>query len=168
MALLTTNSGIFNISAGAVVLNFKYVGTEPLAVIVRVNAGGNAGPLVGAGLYNINLFLNTQELVPENQISVPGGQTQAVFQSRQLIIEQNDTLSVTLAGQALDTAVFISTVVMDVTPVTTDEIVSMVVQQIANNADTILSDVAKNLTIAPERVVLGPCKQQPVAPFRFN
>jgi len=110
-----TKSGI-DISAGEEVLSYTYAGASPIMALARVTMGDATKPIVGGGVYAIETSVNGIPHAPVSQAQVQAGDTKAFVQSRHVILETGDTISIVADGLPADIDVNTYAVLMDATP----------------------------------------------------
>lgn len=117
MAVLAsqTRTGL-DITDEAEVLSYRYDGVDPREVIIRVNLGDDAGPVVGGDNYRLRVYLGGVLVAPDTDVKVPDDKASAIMISRPIPIESGDELSVRVIGLAGDTSVNTVTSVRDATP----------------------------------------------------
>lgn len=111
-----------DISGGAAVLTFTYSGTRTLQVSARVELGDNTAPIIGGQNYQIVAKVDGVPVTPVSQVLVPGGQTRAIMQSRALVLEQGDVVTVEVTGAPADVAVNTVAILVDMTPARTEDL----------------------------------------------
>lgn len=136
-----------DISVATEVLRRRFAGTFA-SIDVRLAVRG----IVGGGYYAARVYINDSLVLPDRPVQVSSGVTDVILQSRNLAIYTDDTIAVTVAGVAGDVAVDVDINVQDVTPATAEDV------------STAMADAVTqlNISVRPERVVLGPCARQTV------
>lgn len=107
-----------DISSGGTVLEYSYDGAAPKTVICRVEAGSAVAPIEGGTNYIIRASLNGKRVSPDSNVSVASGVTEALLQSREIMLLSGDELAIVLDGAAGDIAVDTSARLIDLTPLT--------------------------------------------------
>ena len=97
-------------------LTYNYGGDSSRVVLIRVELGDNVKPVVGGQNYQISAQIDGVNVTPISTILVPVAQTRAILQSRQVLIEPEDVLTVRVLGAAGDDDVNLISFVMDSTP----------------------------------------------------
>jgi hypothetical protein len=117
MDLQRTTSPSLNISTVITVLTYTYNSLPPIEVRARVSVGSQAAPIVGSGRYSLGFLLNGALLTPTSDVNVPAGVSRTVMASREVPLEQGDTVTITVVGMPADVAVFVDAILRDATPV---------------------------------------------------
>lgn len=110
-----------NIATENTVLSYTHPITAKSAIVLPRVELGLTSPIAGFGVYTITVKVDGVNVVPPSGISIPFGQTTAVFQSRHVNLEPGDLFTVTITGQSTDLAVSSTTVLLDATPIRTAE-----------------------------------------------
>lgn len=111
-----------DISSLATVLTYAYSGAKVLIVLVRVDLGSDAKPIAGSVSYGLQVKLDGVAISPISNITVASGQTRAVMQSRQIVIEPGDTLTVHVLGAPADVDIWATVALFDMTPAQVEDI----------------------------------------------
>jgi hypothetical protein len=111
-----------DISTGAVVLTYTHEALVPKITICRVEVGSSGGPIGGGDNYIVEATINGRRVSPDSNVQVPFGVSAAVLQSRDLLLRPGDELVIVVDGSAPDTAVDTVATLVDLTPLTQDEI----------------------------------------------
>lgn len=121
MKLLASNTATGSLVTPLQVISYTQSTPFILMVNLRVSIGTQTFPIVGNGTYVISAYINGVLLSPTSSFNVPSGTTQTVAISRDIVLEENDVLTVSVTGQAGDTGAGVVTRIYDVTPVTVGE-----------------------------------------------
>ena len=117
MQLLATNTiSSVSLVTAQEVISFTQDAPRPMIVVVRVELGSDVSGIAGNGVYTISVLINGKAVVPVNSFTVPSGITNAFAVSREIVLEQDDLLSIRVTGQAGDTNTGASASIYDVTP----------------------------------------------------
>ncbi len=104
-----------NISSELEVLSYTHTG-DVAEILVRVDLGDGVRPIVGGGVYVLNIYLDTVLVTPVSVVNVPAGATKTIMVSRQIPIEVGDVVSIRVTGLSGDTNVNTITSIRDATP----------------------------------------------------
>lgn len=121
MKLLASNTATGSLVTPLQVISYTQATPFILMVNLRVSIGTQTFPIVGNGTYVISAYINGVLLSPTSSFNVPSGTTKTVAISRDIVLEENDVLTVSVTGQAGDTGAGVVTRIYDVTPVTVGE-----------------------------------------------
>lgn len=105
-----------DISSPHTVLTYTHSGDSTVIVLVRVALGNASNPIEGDGVYTLSAFIDDVPVAPTSSVSVPATATRAIMQSRQLVLDDGDTLTVKVTGKSADTSVDSIVTIDDVTP----------------------------------------------------
>ena len=148
MNILTRRaSSAVDISNGATVLSYTAPTTK--LVIAQVSVSG-----FHADSYQIQLYVDDLIIVPDK--SIPISSTSAIAQSRSLVLEAGSTLRVVLTGDHADVAVDCTVLLIDATPVITDDVVNRLIPSI----NAAIVDNMATLNVQPTVTVLAPIDRQ--------
>lgn len=109
-----------NITSEAEVLS--YTSASMREVMARVQLGTAGQPIVGNGSYHMRLYVNSVRVVPDSPVSVPSGVTSAISNSRAVVLDTGETLSVRVVGLGGDTAVSTITILRDATAISVSDV----------------------------------------------
>lgn len=124
MAELKRETHTVDLSAEVDVLTYTYAGDAPIEVLARVDLGGGAHLLAGAGgQYSLNFYIDDVLLAPTSSVTVPAGKTSVVVASRPFPLEPGDVVRLTATGLAGDTLVDTVASLRDATPIRVGEVV---------------------------------------------
>lgn len=121
MKLLTTNSVTGSIVTPLTAITYTQSSPMNLLAMLRVAMGSTGNPIAGSGTYTISVYVNSILMVPVSAFNVPAGATKAFSISREIVLAEDDVLTVTVQGQGSDSSVALTVDVYDVTPVTVGE-----------------------------------------------
>lgn len=122
MELDRTESESLDISVAGTVQTYTYTGSKTLTVISRVELGSEDKPIVGGGIYNLTMKLNGVPITPVSNITVPSGQVQAIIESRPIVVDVNDVLTVIVTGNPADTDIWAQAILFDNSPAQLEEL----------------------------------------------
>lgn len=112
----------FSIVNERTVLTYTHPTTsETIIVIPRVELG-NPCKIAGGGNYTVTAKIDGQTIAPPSVVNIPLGPTSAMFQSREIVVEPGDVVTITVLGLATDLAVSSVAVLLDATPASEDDI----------------------------------------------
>lgn len=89
---------------------------DPAVVVPRVDLTN----ITGGGIYTAHALIDGNQVTPKSAITFDAGQTKGVLQGREITVEPGDALTVTVKGQSGDTAVNVSAMLFDNTPLNSD------------------------------------------------
>lgn len=141
--LATRQVSNLDIRSTVEILSFRYVYPNPASFSARVlidNIAGNSD-------YTASLFVNGKQVLPEYPISV-GDVRDFAAQTSQIIIIENDEISIRLKGTSSDTNVLCTIHLIDMNPDISTEQINTIVNALSN------------VTVSPERAVLAPLNRQ--------
>lgn len=122
MSLHEEEHSELDISAESRVLEFTYTGRAPKSVLCRVQLGSDDQPIAGGAIYTLATSINDNRISPESSVPVTAGLTRTMLQSRELVLINGDTLTVDVTGTVSDTAIYALAQLLDMTPMTREEI----------------------------------------------
>lgn len=111
-----------DLETGAIVLTYTHSDTSPRYACCRVFFGDADDPIVGNGQYELQITINDVRLAPDSLVQVPNGAVQALAQSRDILLAEDDVLVVTLLGVTGDDDVSTLAQLVDVTPLTESDV----------------------------------------------
>lgn len=150
--MLYRNQETLSIASATTIGAYTHDGENEVLVQARVDLAG----IVGGVSYTLITYVNGLVISPDSTVPVPSGRTQAIMQSRSLILNVGDEIIFQCVGDAADTAVDVSIALMDVTPVTVPILTETVVEEIGPQISAAISSSLSNISVRPERVVLSP------------
>jgi hypothetical protein len=112
--------------------------------------------IVGNHTYTFYVYVNDFLITPESTVPVPVGRTSAIAQSRTLILNVGDVIRFSALGHSSDVNVNAVLALADVTPVSAADVTT----EIEPAIESTIRDAISNITIRPERTVLGACRRQ--------
>lgn len=121
MSLYTETNPDLDLSAGGTILTYTYSGRAPRSVICRAELGSASKPIHG-GTYIVRAYIDYRCVAPNSTVVVEAGVTKAMIQSREMLLIEGDVLSVKLTGDAADAAVDVTARLIDISPLTRDEV----------------------------------------------
>lgn len=117
MSILAENAVLSgNISDLLLILSYTNNTGRDVAVLSKVEIGSVSTPLVGDGMYEIQVLIADSEILPRSTVRVLS-QPYVTVQSRHLSLQIDQVLEVYVKGRPGDTAVRVESVLVDVTPV---------------------------------------------------
>lgn len=149
-----------NISSEQELAQFTVTG-QSISLITLINISNLSGD---GGQYYPKLYIDDHLVVPDRSVTIVPGVVSASFQSRNVAVYENGVLKVTIIGGNNDTNVQCRLLVLDVSPVTVEEMAELVngiTPTIVNTVEESISGI--NITVKPETKVVGPCKRPVVA-----
>ncbi len=160
MNILDETSGTFDISSEVEVASYICDKTIPTSVLARLYIGSIGDPIVGSGPYYIRAYIDDALLIPDTSISIASSGAY-VAHSRQFIMKEGEALTIKLLGNVGDTVIPVSTLILDVTPPTIEEIVEAIdgveiIVEPGPITDAINQAMSK-VVLRPQKVKLGVC-----------
>lgn len=145
MRTLTTQStSDLDTSSEQVVL--EYTMLETLSIVAQVRMDGIVG-----GDYLVRLYIDSALVVPDRSVDTPLGESLVIAQSRNVIAAVGSNVEIRLTGRPADTNVDVVASLIDLSPLTADELTDTIIPVIA--------DAVGDMELRPERTVLGRCRQ---------
>lgn len=139
-----------NISTKRTVLSYRVEAT--VLVVIQVNLSN-----CESDSYIVQVYVDEALVVPDKP--VPSSSVDnMVAQSRSVIVEDGSLLEVKITGQAGDTAISGAVVVVDATPVSTQDVIDSIIPQL--NAAVL--EGLSTLEVRPTVHVLGPIPRRTV------
>ena len=121
MELTRETTTDLNISTEVEVLSYANNG-QAREVLARVQLGTSGQPITGNGSYTIRIYINGVLNIPDSPISIPSGVTKAIANSRIVVVDADEIVSVRVLGLGGDTAVTVTTILRDATAITPSEV----------------------------------------------
>lgn len=139
----------------------SFVASGLMLLVLRATLDnlGEAG-----GEYVVRILVNGVPLLPDSTITVPASLALVSFQSRELAVDSDDTVSIQALGATGDTAVSATVLVIDVSPISSSNVE-------ADISPAVVEAVTESLAlleIRPERTVLGPCRSSTTSTPSFS
>ena len=132
------------------VLSYTYSGIATKEVLARVDLGNTANPIVGNGIYKLNIYIDTVMVMPTSSVEVPPGQTKAIMISRAIPLESGDVVSIKVIGLSGDASIDSITTLRDATPVTVSDVLgpgSVIVNHDFGSTDNLSYKTSGNVGI---------------------
>lgn len=146
-----------DITTEKVIASFTVSG-QNVALIVMVNVDDIVG---SGGEYSARLYIDDKLVVPDRKVFCDPGATSVSFQSRDIVVYEDGVLSVKLKGLPGDTDVSGRLMLIDNSPVTTQEVASIVMSIVPEINQAIVDNIDKlNILVKPETKVIGSCVQK--------
>lgn len=131
----------------------EYTADAPVYLSISLSVLNLSGT---GGAYRFRLYLGDAVFVPDYDISVAAGLTNIALQSKNILLATGNVATLSVLGQPGDTAVDIVGFVIDIAPVTSEDVVNIIGEDIE---DTIVSSLEEHeINVYPQRVVLGKCR----------
>lgn len=110
--------------------------------------------IVGSYDYDVKFYVDSALVLPTRSISCPAGVSKASIQSRSLIVRAGSVLSLTAEGAPSDTNIKVTVNLIDVTPISADDVMNVINPVLEDAIETGLAETE----IRPTRTILGPCR----------
>ncbi len=121
MDLYTESHSDLDLTVARNVLTYTYTGQAPRSVFCRVEVGSLTSLIQGNGPYLVYVELNDVRVSPDSLVTVPDVEF-TMLQSREVLIKTGDKLEVFVTGLAGDVAVDTVASLVDVTPLTEQDV----------------------------------------------
>ncbi len=103
------------------ILSYQNDQGKNLTVLSKVELGSPSQPISGNGVYSLVVMVDGVEVVPSSDVRV-SNKTYVLLQSRDLLLEPGQTVTVNVKGLVTDTAIAIETILADNTPVLSSDL----------------------------------------------
>lgn len=121
MQLLASNTTTGSLVTPLQIISYTHDAPWAFLVQLRVIIGVPSFLIVGGGVYTITVTVNGNLVVPVSSFTIPSGITSSISLSREIILNTDDVLVVSVQGQAGDTSAGATVAIYDVTPATIGE-----------------------------------------------
>jgi len=128
---------------------------RPITLLIQFAVHGTSG---AGGEYLVDVVVDEYLVVPSRKVFVEPGNTRMLFQSRDLMLYRNGVLALSVKGLAGDTDVSGRVLILETSPVTTQE-VTTAIDGSTDQLISAVSDAVARMTInvSEKETVLGVC-----------